>query len=648
MKTRTAISVTKSQEPRAGSSFRSRLLVAALCVMLSALITIPFFFMAEPPPGEKLWMPVTHDMLLHYDQMRSFYQGIRAGEIYPRWEEGTNRGFGAPSTSYYPPGVYYLTSALYALTGDWMVSLMVLHLVLMIASAAAIYLYACRFMNRGAAVAAMAAYILLPYHIIDQYQRGAMAELLGFVWMPLMLLFGERLFRGLRSAEPERPRSASRTMLNIVGLAAVFGAFLWSHPPTAYQFTLAFALFSLALAVALKEWRGLALTGCAMAIGLGIAGAYFYPAMVEQGLIRREHFAEHWPYHNTYVFVHALHYADAHRGFFNLIDFTWIFNAVAILMGVIVLVFLESRYVTPTRGLKERVLIWSLIGFSATMMMTKVSYPIGLLIPKIETGVFSWRMLSITTLVAALLAGACVQAAYNALKQEQKRDSNTYVSLAALIIIGGAAFMAVKLLPPLYLAPPFETASEHLNYAMVPRTAPADPMEMPRVDRAELASGKGQVTIERWDPQYRSLRVELSEPDRLLIRTFNFPGWVATVDGQPAAIQTGEALRIKTDGPEQELIRAATYRGGPLSIDGLPARIIGSESLGDMVIELSPGDHQVTLEYLDTPARRTGALVTMTALSILLILALTAIAMRLSAKSEGRISDGDSNASPGP
>lgn len=628
MKIKAAPSVEENQEHRAGGSLRTRLLVVALCVILSALTTVPFFFMAEPPPGAKLWMPVTHDMILHFEQMKSFHRGIAAGEIYPRWEEDTNRGFGAPTTSYYPPGVYYLTSALYAITGDWMVSLLILHLLLMIASAAAIYLYACRFLNRGAAAAAMVAYIFLPYHIIDQYQRGAIAELLGFVWMPLMLLFGERFFKGLWSSEPARPRAMSGTLLSTVGLAAVFGAFLWSHPPTAYQFTMAFALFVLVLASVLKEWKGLVPLGCGMVIGLGLAGAYLYPAIVEQDLIRHEHFAEHWPYHKTYVFVHALHYADTHRGFFNLIDFTWVFNAVAIMIGAIALVFLEPRYVALTRGLIERVFVWSIIGILATFMMTSASYPIGLLIPKLEAGVFTWRMLAITTLVAALLAGACVQAAYNVFEQGEKRESNSYVSLVSLIIIGGAVFMAIKLLPPLYLATPFEAAEEHLNYAMVPRTAPEDPMEMPRVEPVELAGGKGQVLIERWDPGNRTLRVDLSEPDRLLIRTFNFPGWTASVDGEPAAIQTGEALRVRSDGPEQELIRAATYRGGPVEVDGLPARIIGSEPMGDMVIELSPGAHNITLEYLDTPARRRGNIITVIAFSTLLALVLIAIAMK--------------------
>ena len=138
---------TKSAEPspesnlkvHAASKRRIKLLIAPLCIGLSAFAVVPFFFMGRSEMvggGLGLRMPITHDMFLHYDQMRSFYNGLAAGEIYPRWEEETNRGFGAPTTSYYPPGVYYLTSVFYAVTRDWLRALLGAHLVMMIGAAA--------------------------------------------------------------------------------------------------------------------------------------------------------------------------------------------------------------------------------------------------------------------------------------------------------------------------------------------------------------------------------------------------------------------------------------------------------------------------------------------------------------------------------
>src|SRR5262245_56400034 len=110
--------------------FKARLWVALLIVAVSTIAAVPFFYMGQAKDDRgrlALRMPATHDMFLHYDQMKSFYAGIASGLWYPRWEADTNRGYGAPTTSYYPPGVYYLTSALYAVTGDWTTTLLLLH-----------------------------------------------------------------------------------------------------------------------------------------------------------------------------------------------------------------------------------------------------------------------------------------------------------------------------------------------------------------------------------------------------------------------------------------------------------------------------------------------------------------------------------------
>ena len=615
------------------------LLVTALCLGLSALAVVPFFFMGRSEGGGgafRLRMPVTHDMILHFDQMKSFYTGISSGEIYPRWEEDTNRGFGAPTTSYYPPGVYYLTSGLYAMAGDWMVALLVAHLIMMAGAAGAIYVYARRLMSRRAAIVAMVAYIFLPYHLVDQYQRGAMAELLGFVFTPLMLLFAEQLLLdrprspknegGGAAAQgeagamvPRRRGISSSGLLSAAGLSVTLGAFLWCHPPTAYQFMMAFGLFLVLFAWMHQSWKGLAYVACAIILGLGLSAAYAYPAFVEQDLIRWEFLFNKWPYHSTYVFASHVPY--------NAIDFSWIFNTVAILIGAVTLLAMERHFVERTPGLRLRVCLWVIVGCFASFMMTRLSYPLGRLIPEIDVGVFAWRMLAVTTLLAALLAGACTQAASNAVGQSDRGGSNSLSSLASLIIVGGALFTVFILWPPVYRTPTFSQAEEHLNVAMMPATAPEEPLDLPKVDRAELARGEGRVEVERWDPEHRVLRVELSAPDKLLIRTFCFPGWSGTVDGESIQLLCGEALRVDL-GDSEALIRTATFRGGTPIVDGKPGRLVGSEPLGDIVIELKPGVHRITLDYLDTPPRRAGLLITVASFVLVIGLMLMSFLMR--------------------
>ena len=607
MKTKTATkpdtkAVDADQKARAAKQRSTRLLIALSCIGMSAVAVVPFFFMGQSETGRgafELRMPTTHDMFLHWDQMKSFYNGLAAGEIYPRWEEDTNRGFGAPTTSYYPPGVYYVTSLCYVIARDWVRALLDAHLLMMIAAAAALYIYARQAMGRRAAMIAMAAYIFLPYHLTDQYQRGAIAELLGFVFMPLMLLFGERLMRAPATNNDNTKQRS--TLLSMAGLAASYGAFLWSHPPTAYQFTLAFGVYILVLSLIRREWKGLILVGVAIAIGLGLSAAYLISAAIEQNLIHKEYIANVWPYHKTYVFVHDLYNADMHSGFFTLINWIWITGTATIAVAAITLLWLKRQVLSSAPALKQRVLLWVIVGGLASFMMTKLSMPIGKLIPKIDIGVFTWRMLSITTLIVALLIGAFAQAAIDATRRGSRNERHLFASCAAVILIAGAGMSAFAVARPTNQMPVFEPEPEHINGATLPSTAP-DPEELPDdVPQAELSDDNGQVQVEEWKPQHRVIRAELTDDDLLLVRTFNFPGWTARVDGQPAPIKT-------------------------------------SEEFADMEIELHvAGTHLVTLDFLDTPPRRACRLVTLgsTCLLVLIVGAPLVGRFRKSAKKSG-------------
>ncbi|HWP43294.1 MAG TPA: 6-pyruvoyl-tetrahydropterin synthase-related protein [Blastocatellia bacterium] len=617
--TATRAAIVEGDDLNPARDRRSRLIIVSLWLALSSLAALPFFFMGEPSAfadGLRLQMPVTHDMHLHLWQMKSFFDGLASGEIYPRWEEDTNRGFGAPTTGYYPPAIYYLTSAFYWFAGDWMWSLLSTHLLMMLGSAAALYFYARSFMDRFAAGIAMAAYIFFPYHLLDQYQRGAMAELLGFIWMPLMLLFGGRLYKERFGDETSRPGLLS----NLAGLAAATAAFLWSHPPTAYQFLLAFSLLALLLAWLRRDFKGLLILGAGLGLALALSAAYLYPAFVEHDLISHEYFRHLWPYHASYVFLHALPYRKEHEGFFNLVDAIWVFGTALILLSAIAL--LARRRSLIDSRLKEGVMLWVVIGIFTSFMMTSASYPLGRLIPQIETGVFTWRMLSMTALAASLLAGACAQVARYAFKEGLMSDRAFLLSLAGLITIGGALLSFVAVWGPMYRTMRFVPAPEHINYAMLPVNAPRDPLELPKVEPAELANGAGRVEIKRWDPEHRELEVILDEPDRLLIRTFNFPGWTAFVNGEPAPISSSMALRIELSDLTEALVREATFKGD------MPGEVIGREPLGDIVLDLGPGAYNVKLDYLDTPPRRLGKLLSGAALILLIAIAVIGFRIR--------------------
>ncbi len=612
--------------------WRGRVWLLGICVALSAIASVPYFFIANPLPGQSRWslhMPATHDMHAHYNQMRSFYEGLSKGAVYPRWEADTNRGFGAPTTSYYPPAAYYLTAAGYALTKDWTAALLVAQGLMMLGSGLALYWYARRWLSRWAALVAMAAYVLGPYHLLDEYQRGALAEMLGFVWMPLMLGAGERLVSEASGRDGdtavqrdgaekwgERVKWRERVKWVMV-LAVSYGGFVWSHPATAYQFSLGFVVVMAVLAAMRRSWRGLAWVAAGLGLGLGLAAAYILPAVLEQSFINSDNVAQDYPYHDSYVLVRLGLHAGRANYYLDLLDRIWILNAILIVAAAVALLVIRPRVMRRWSPLKEHVILWLTLGVLALFMMTRLSYPLGRYIPKIEIGVFTWRMLAIVTLAVALLAGACGEVALRMARTWRRHEAGLALVVAVWVIIGGAWFSLEEVVKPYSNGNPFVPEPEPFNYALMPRTGYGDIFRLPRVEPAELERGKGSAIVERWAPEHRAVRVELSDSDRLLLRAFNFPGWTATVDGRPASIGSSQALRVRTATGDEAVIRKLEMPGWSPSVDGKPAQVIEEVSLGDIAVPLAAGTHEVRLDYLPTPVRRAANRITLAALALL-------------------------------
>jgi hypothetical protein len=519
-------------------------LTATLCALVTTIAVIPFFYIGEDRAVGCCGgaMPITHDAWMHYNQMNAFGRGLLAGRIYPRWDDATDKGYGAPTTSFYPPGVYYLTSAAYAVTRNWIRTWMLSYWLMSFAAGWALYLYARRHLTRNAAWLAMAAYTIAPYHLLNQYQRGAQSESLCFIWMPLCLLFAERLME-----ETNRMRAA-------LGLAVSYGAFLWSHPPTAYQFTLVAGLCLLIRLVWLRQWRALGWMMFSLLGGTLLAAAYFYPAFLEQHLIHADDVNKTWPYHETYVFDYAQKTFDHNDWFFARIDWLW-FSTTALLAasGIALRRKVSHAPTTPLQG--GITCLWLSIGSLAALLMTRLSYPLGRFIPSIEIGVFSWRMLSLTSLALALLIGACWQTA----------GSKRLIATSAFgALIGISVYNVVW---PMVRGEAFVPNTQHFNFATLPVTALREVPERATVQLANSEPGEdaGDVQVITWQPEYRVVNVQVHYPTQLLWRIFDYPGWRFTVDGQVTPHTRG--------------------------------------AYGEIVLPITPGNHHISAEFRSTPIR---------------------------------------------
>ncbi len=523
-------------------------------------------------------MPVTHDMVMHLNQMQGFYNGLASGRPYPRWQENTNGGFGAPTTLFYPPAIYYLTSLLYLFTGDWLIVIKSLYLLLMIGSGVSMFVLARRFYSHRAALLSMCAYVVMPYHLLNHYQRGAIAECLAFVWIPLTLVFVVDLLC-------QRARRNGRVLAGITGLALSWGLFVWSHPPTAFQFLLIAGPLLLGVSVASRAWRELVLVGGALLLGLAISAAYLLPAVVEQRYVHAVDVERTWPYHESYVLsTSSPRYDHRSDDFVVRVDRLWLTGFVGlVVLGLSLEVLL--RYRRRERLAMDRTFrLWLVMALYASFMMLSASKSLGGLVPGIEIGVFAWRLLAITGLAFALLFGHLAEVFI----REGGAPKRARRYFAGVVLAGiGAGLLTVSVtyvVVPMYRAQAFAANPDHSNYSLVPIGASREPPRRPEVT---LVDAVGKYSIEKWDPEDRLVHLDLSRPGVVSFRTFNFPGWTALAGARPISINTGSA--------------------------------------GEVTLDLAEGTHEVALQFRNTSIRSWGWLLScfgVLTLSIIFVLGL--------------------------
>lgn len=482
---------------------------------------VPFHFLARPAPGDpSAWwrMPFTHDIAMHFDNMRAFWRGLASGVAIPRWDEAANKGFGSPAPSYHPPAIYYLTSAAHLLVRDWGGTFLLAHVALMTASAAAFLAYARRWLSWRGALGAATAYSLAPYHLIDLYQRGAMAELLTFVWLPLAWLGVERL----------AGRAAASS---VAGLAVVYALSLVSHPPTAYGLTISLGLLILSWGRG-RTRAALPRLALALALGLGLAGFYLLPAWLERGLIQEDAFRGVWPYAESFLFSPRPP-AEIPAPFWTLLHRTWWLGAVG---GAVLIAALLRHRERPRAWLP-----WSAALAFFSLIAVKPLAWLSVFLPGVAMVSFPWRMLCVPALALALLVGAALDAGAAG---DRLCGVAGGLVLAAGIVISGtlvvAPMLGARVFVPRAARPPANV------FWMVPKGVPVEARLLP--DAAPVTA-EGASSVERWQPEMRRARVTLDRAQNVGLRAFVFPGWTAAVDGRPTPIAAGPWANVELPVP---------------------------------------------------------------------------------------------------
>lgn len=357
----------------------------ALAIVLTAVVlTAPSFLLGTMPshsaPQNLLWA-------------EQFAAQVRAGILYPRWMPESFDGLGAPTFYFYPPLTFWADALLSIVTFNRLPAFdraPVLWALLSLLSGWAMYAWLRSQRAERIAVIGAIGYMAAPYHLLDHYIRGALAEFAAYVVLPLVVLAVRRV--------------ADRRAMGVPVLAAAYAGLPLTHLPTA----LLISLVVLPSYVAFLAWRlGRAaavpfLWHCLMAgtLGVGIAAAYLVPALTLQHWISIKQLWAAGLQVETWFLLTPDRWLQP---FYMINIIAWI-SASWTLAAAGVLVALRRG--SDPSGARTEVTFWALLCLASVLLMSGLLPWFWSAVPFVSKVQFPWRLLIVVEFAA--ITGLCL------------------------------------------------------------------------------------------------------------------------------------------------------------------------------------------------------------------------------------------------
>lgn len=561
-------------DPKPGPRGHKALLVVAALVV-SLVVVVPFFFSRHSlgkSSKEGIKVVQTHDLGNLIPMMEQYDKVLRSGVPYPRWTPEWNKGYGTATFNFYPPFLFYITTAVHAVVTDWVDTVFLISALGLAASGLAFYFLSRIFFSRLACSIAALVYMLLPFHQMDLYWRGGITQFVGYVFLPLVLYFAFKL-----------GKEGGARYYAAFGLT--HGLYILTHLPVSYIFTYVLVVYALVWSAKAKDFRILLRIAGGIVLALLLSAIYWLPAALE-AKYAYEWTTQVFPYHSTYITLIPV--TDV---FVQLIQDIFTFHAILLITVILVLrkIPRPATRNLPATGedanagadAEVQTRIWVILGIASIFMTSDLSIYISRLIPKIQLAVPPFRWLAIASLFLALLIAACVDRLHGLQVSKPK------LLLACRIAVGAAIalnlWLTVHGVMIRALANPTHEVvfSQYGDSGATPKNSTL-PHLLPDSAQVVITPEARASEVTQWLPTHREVAMQLDQPSEVRLKTYYFPGWIAHIDGQTV----------------------------PLS----------SDSDGVQVISVPSGMHKIETDFVNTPPRTAGGFVS--GIGVLLIFGL--------------------------
>ncbi|MFN2576309.1 MAG: 6-pyruvoyl-tetrahydropterin synthase-related protein [Pyrinomonadaceae bacterium] len=481
--------------------------------------------------------PSNQDLSNHFRFALPFYEALRSGHLYPGWLAESNNGFGDASFRFYPPGLYYLLALARTLTGNWYAATSSTFVVLSMAGALGVYLWAREFASSTTAMWAAIFYSVAPYHLNQLFQALLLAEFAAAAVLPFAFLFAERVCRHRRARD-------------IAGLSGAYALLVLTHLPLAVTGSIALAFYAF-LRLDRKKFAHatLALAG-SVALGLGASACYWITMVSELNWIRADNVNPVPGQNYRDNFVLSTFSADQLN--------VWWMNILLLSMAAMfwpaVVLFSRSARSHEANSRDDKSLVprtgaVALLALLTLAMATPLSRPLWDRIHPLQETQFPWRWFAISSMVLPLLLALSIPF-WTSLMKTPKRP---LVMLAAGTMAISLAFSIGHIIREARWVTPaqFEQILNGIPgsrsvYQWLPVWVHD---ELPQM-HGPVEVGDRTINVINWTAEKRTFQVSAGAAGDARIKTFFYPLWTATAGGRNLATHPDQdgALMVSVPG----------------------------------------------------------------------------------------------------
>ena len=479
-----------------------------------------------------------------------FIEALKEGVLYPRWISLNFWGYGSPTFILYPPLVFYFTALLKFFTDSVITAMNIAKFTSLFISGIGMFYLVKEFYSEKIAILSATFYIALPFNILNQYYFGTFSSIFSLLWFPPILLFTHRYLK-------------NKDYKNVIYAGICYGGLILTHLINAYMFSFVIVAFIIWQAIDNKRPRDIIAIPIIILIGILISSAYLLPVIYEKNLVNLKAFL---------TLRGSLNYS----GFFFSMNITknnfLIFDInILIFLFIFLLEFYLSLKLKPAKIIDDRETIHKFflaIAIGSIFLLFSPSSFLWEAIPFFKYIQFPFRWASIANFCVGFLAASI----FYKLNFFCKNKKIYYLTIAFLFLlcflmdcfyIKNALTFTEKELFPVKGA---NWSEEHL-----PAEVEIDKIEKDRAFQKKIVimNGAGKAEIVKWKSAERIFNIIANDSLTVRIRTFNFPGWTAHIDGIPAVIKSKDGTKaILVDVPKGDHLLKLIFKDTPIRIIG--------------------------------------------------------------------------------